>query len=484
MSAVDEALDKALLAHRLFVQDSRDRAASSLRADLFSLQIAFIEDPHKRKTLVCGRRAGKTHALSRYLVKTALEHERANCLYVALTKPYAVALLWKELVRYCERLALRVKVDNLRHEVTFTDVDSRIIFGGVSSTDEREKLRGFPYHIVIADEVGSFGAYLGYLLEDVLQAALLDYDGTLVLAGTPSPTAAGAFYEAAHDKTGQWKNWHWTVLDNPRIPQWANRPDWKIIAKAYLDSVEERTPSVKFKREYLGSWIRDVDSLLYQLDSERNRYVKLPDEPFDYTIGADTGFNDASAIVVLAASRVTNKVYIAHEWSKSGVLFDALAGELKRTHQAYPQASMVIDPANKQLVESMKQMHSLPLESADKPGKRAHIDVLNSAIHQGTFLFPIGSKTFEQMSVLEWNKDRTRESESFPADLSDACLYAYTHVYNWHNKSEMPRPMTALEIAREEERKMIEAAVNKVNAKNRDPLGFDDDNFDWSMNDD
>lgn len=455
---------------------ARERQEIALQGDLFDLQVDFIEDPAKRKTLVCGRRAGKTHVLKRYLVRTAMRHAGSLCLYVALTRPYAVSLLWRELTAYLAELGLGVKLDNNLHTIDFPN-GSRIVFGGVSSKDEREKLRGFAYHLVVADEVGSFGPYLSYLLEDVLQAALLDYDGTLVLAGTPGPTAAGAFYDADHDRSGAWKHWHWTVLQNPKIPQWKDNPKWQAVAGAFLGSVRLKTPDAKFRREYLGEWVRDVDALLYALDATRNYYDFVPAHGYDYVIGADTGYNDASAIVVVGASRITRHVYLVSEWSASGVLIDRLAHELKATQARYPDAQMVIDPANKQLVESMKQIYNLPLQAADKAGKRAHIDIMNASLHQGALLFPRGSQTYEQMSILEWNKTRTAESEAFPADLADSLLYAYTHIYNWHNAQREPEPLTERQRHSEEERLLIETAVRRAQGKSDDPLDFDEP--DW-----
>lgn len=140
---------------------------------------------------------------------------------------------------------------------------------------------------------------------------------------------------------------------------------------------------------------------------------------------------------------------------------------------------MVIDPANKQLVESMKQIYSLPLEAADKQGKRAHIDVLNAALHQGTVKFPRKSATYEQMSILEWNAKRTAESETFPADLADSMLYAYTHVYNHHNRKDLPAPTTEAERGKDEEHKMIEQAIAKMQHKDVDPLGYNDPTEFW-----
>lgn len=75
----------------------------------------------------------------------------------------------------------------------------------------------------------------------------------------------------------------------------------------------------------------------------------------------------------------------------------------------------------------MKQQnrHQLPLELADKWGKRTHIDVLNSAMQNDTFKFKPNMFVYKQMSSLEWNDKQTTESNSFPADLADALLYRF-----------------------------------------------------------
>lgn len=453
------------------LKEASIRQKNALTVDLFDLQVDFITNPAKRKTIICGRRSGKTHAISRYLVKTSLEHKDAIVLYLALTKPYAISLQWNLIESYLKSNKIPFKSDNLRHIIHLGD-GAQIVFGGVNDREEREKFRGFPWRLVVCDETGSFGPYLSYLLEDVLQAALLDYDGTLVLSGTPSPQAAGAFYEAAHSPA--YKHWHWTVLENPRIPQWDGNPKWKSIAVDFLAQIESTTREVKFKREYLGSWIRDTDSLLYMLDPGKNFYDEISEHHFDYVIGADTGYDDASAIVVLAASKSTRNVYIVSEWSKSGCLINHLAGQLKETLRRYPGAAMVIDTANKQLVESMKQIYSLPLQPADKQGKRTHIDIMNSALNNGELKFPRNSITYEQMSILEWNSKRTAESESFPADLADSLLYAYTHVFNHHNRKDIPKPMSELEWQKEEERKMIEKAISRSRGTDDDPLGYNE----------
>ncbi len=126
------------------------------------------------------------------------------------------------------------------------------MIGGVSSKDEREKYRGKHFTLVVCDETGSYGAYLSYLLEDVLSAALLDYDGDLVLSGTPSPVAAGPFYDRVHDQSGAWAHFGvWTVLQNSKIPQWEGKPQWRQMAEAYLAVKASGMPAVKFRREYM-----------------------------------------------------------------------------------------------------------------------------------------------------------------------------------------------------------------------------------------
>lgn len=426
---------------RLAEQQRQRELDAALVAQLFAQQLAFINDESKRITNDSGRRAGKTHVISSRGLKKGASSKRV--LIVSISKPHAVELYWEELTKLCEALKLNVKADNVRHTLSFSN-GGMVALGGVSSKDEREKCRGKGWHEVVCDETGSFGVFLTYFIEDVLDATLADYDGTLVLAGTPSPTGVGYYADACKDPS--WSHHHWTVAENSMLPQWAGDPCWHERALAFLADKKEKLPLAKYEREYLGLNVRDLSALLVTLD-DRNRYDILPVRRWAYVMGIDTGSKDESAIVLLAVSKETNEIFVVDEWAKSGVLIDdpknienSLVGQIRRiAGDKHPR--MVIDPANKQLVDSMSMLYNLPLEKADKLGKAAHIDILNTGAHQGLVKFPKHSPTFDQSSTLEWDDKRQREREGQPCDRFDALLYAFTfaHQENFWRPEEQPQ---------------------------------------------
>ena len=108
---------------------------------------------------------------------------------------------------------------------------SQIILGGCQDPGEVDKFRGPAYSRVIIDEAQSIKtSILETLVNDVLEAALLDHDGELWLCGTPSATCSGYFYDADQLKRSPFESHYWTLLENPHLPG----------AKAWLErAIEE-----------------------------------------------------------------------------------------------------------------------------------------------------------------------------------------------------------------------------------------------------
>ena len=77
---VTQNLLQKVAAQRIAQAQALQQAKQDLLGDLFQLQIDFILSPAKRKTLVAGRRSGKTFALARLLIKTALENDNRSLL--------------------------------------------------------------------------------------------------------------------------------------------------------------------------------------------------------------------------------------------------------------------------------------------------------------------------------------------------------------------------------------------------------------------
>jgi hypothetical protein len=72
----------------------------------FIAQNNFVNDPSRFLVAQCSRRAGKTNALAIKFMKTLETHPGAQCLYLAMTRDSAAAIMWPVLKETNDRLKL------------------------------------------------------------------------------------------------------------------------------------------------------------------------------------------------------------------------------------------------------------------------------------------------------------------------------------------------------------------------------------------
>jgi len=196
---------------------ARRRSSLDFRKLLFQEQRELLDDPSRTKVAVCSRRAGKSYALSVLALDTAFKFESCLIPVISITRSQAKRIVWpvfQELDRSNE-LGLRFNASEL--SCTLPN-GSQIFLTGASTEEEIQRLRGPKYPLVLVDEAQAFKAYLAELVSDVLEPAVLDYDGSIVLAGTPNQIRTGFFYDATQADS-PWSVHHWTLLDNPHIPR-------------------------------------------------------------------------------------------------------------------------------------------------------------------------------------------------------------------------------------------------------------------------
>lgn len=426
--------------------------------DLFDLQRAFILDPSDHKTLLCSRRAGKSYTAVAYLLKEALDNPGVTCVYIATTRIHAKRILEKELSNFNQRYRLGAIYNKTELVVTLPNGSSILLTGANDATDI-ERLRGGKYALVVVDECASYGPHFETLVEEIIEPALLDLDGTLCLLGTPGPAAAGFFYQATTtgtttfgaaptaadiaagddrgdsdgDGTGAilWRNFHWTVLDNVALRRTRDIPKW-LANKRKRKGWTEDHPI--YKREWLGEWTRSTDDLVYgNFDPLRNTYQALPDlqhrATWKYVLGIDFGYNDAFVVTALAFSSASPNVYEVETYKKSKLIPSQMAVIIEEFVQRYDPVSVVADAGalGKAIVEELKQRYGLPIKAAEKQNKVTYIDLLNGDLYSGRLLFRPEAPQIAEMQLLQWdaNSKRTREDESY---ANDACFVAGTRI--------------------------------------------------------
>lgn len=438
---------------------------------LFQHQRNFILDPSKNKAALCSRRAGKSHTAAAYLLKTAIDMPGTSSVYIGLTRKSAKRIMWGVLKQLCRKHKIETSFNNTELTITL-DNESIIYLIGASDSDDIETLRGWKYALVIVDECASFKSHFQPLVEEVIEPALIDLDGTLCLLGTPAAACVGLFYEAttgissgevdeeADDETETEKPWsvhRWTILDNPHIK---NAEVW-LRRKLKLKGWTEDHPV--YQREWLGRWVKSIDSLVYKFLRGRNTYTELPDLKWQYLLGIDLGWDDQTAFVVLAFSEDDPKAYVVETYSSSQMDITATAEKVREFMGKYELQRLVVDSGGlgKSIMEEMKRRHELPLIAAEKTAKHSYIELLNADLHAGKLLIPVSEKRLiEEMELLQWddNKRVRKEDDRFSNHLCDAMLYVWRESRHYTHEPPRKKPrVNTVEYFQEIEKETLNA---------------------------
>lgn len=405
--------------------------------DLFDHQLAFINDPASFKTALCSRRSGKTYASCYYLIETASKYPESLSAYIALTRTSAKRLMWLELKRANRRYHIGMRFNNSELIATLPN-NSQIILTGANDEADIDKLRGSAYRLVILDEAASFGNHMEELVQEVLEPALIDHSGTLAMIGTPNASCSGMFFHATTNPAFGYSNHHWTIMDNPHIP---HAKDW--LEKRMLQKKWDDTNPV-YLREWKGQWIRSEDSLVYKYSEEKNFYNEVPyhEYDFDFVLGVDLGFEDATGFVIGAYSPDLPFFYVVESFKQSKLLPSEIAQKIHEYNDIYNFTSIVADTGGlgKSIVEEMRQRWGLAIRPAEKRNKAAYIELMNSDLAAGNILVDGMSDLVDEWRLLQWDEDRRKEDGRFDNHLSDACLYAWRESRHFTHEEEILPP--------------------------------------------
>jgi len=303
-----------------------------------------------------------------------------------------------------------------------------IYVSGAKDSEEIEKFRGVALRKIYIDECASFRAYIQEFVEDVLENCLTDYDGSLILIGTPGPVPAGYFYNSNHNP--KWSHHKWTMHQNPWILKKSKKTADVIIAeRAERRGIKITDPSIR--REYFGEWIKDENSLVYKFNPTRNIVSTLPSfQSMDYVIGVDIGYKDADAIAVLGYSFEQNQVILVEEVVTRGNDITDLVQQLEPLITKYKPVKMVMDAGalGVKIQAEIQRRHSIPLETADKHQKFANIKLLNDDLMTGKFKAVANTKFEEDCQLVVWDYSNPAKpviSDRYHTDICDSVLYGF-----------------------------------------------------------
>ena len=431
-----EAKEKELLA--LLEIEAKQRKQLAFRPQLFTQQVNFIKDPRKLKAALCSRRAGKTHMACSYVVAEALRKPNCSVPYVALTRGHAKRIAWKTLLELTRPYMLdQPNLTELR--ITLKN-GSDIFLAGANDEATAEVFRGQKFPLVILDECASFRSHFKEMVEEVIEPALLDMNGTLALIGTPSNQLNGLFYEATTKSDSPYSVHRWTVLDNPFVP---HAGDW-LLARMKERSWTQDTPA--YRREWLGEWCASTDSQVYAFSRERNIAQNIPVK-MDYILGIDLGYDDETAFVVVGYRQDDPKLYVVETYAKSEMIITDIIkviGELQSRYKSFVRIVADTGGLGKQIAAELRKRYGVPVFPAEKTQKAEFIQLCNDDFRMGKIqVLPSEINFIEEITALQWDEEkggRFIEDPRFANHRCDAFLYAWRESTHYLNVTPSDKP--------------------------------------------
>ena len=409
----------------------------NFKRHLFKEQLDFINDPSKRKAALCTRRAGKSFAVSRYLIQEALDNPETLCVYIARTREAAKRILWNMLKQADKQYRLGLKFNNAALVAKFPN-GSEIIFTGANDASDVDKLRGAAFSLAVLDEAAFFNINVKELVRDVLGPALLDSDGTLAMISTPNELCAGFFYEITELEKYGYSTHKWSIKDNPFMTQ-AVKAIERDVRAGILDPTDPA-----YKREYEGLWVKNDRSIVYRY-SDVNLYDELPENCFwEYILGVDLGYHDPTAFIVAAYSDDHEELFILEDFKKSNMLTSDVEDMIKEYQSRFNFTKIVMDTgggASRMVLETFKERTSLPIAPAKKSGDKVGlITMMNADLARGLIKVKRNSELLAEWDKLQFNLAGTAEDKRFDNHLSDAALYAWmeSRHFLYEEKSKPP----------------------------------------------
>lgn len=408
----------------------------------FDKQYEFILHEARKKVLFCTRRSSKSFTAGLALVHTALMFPGTNSLFVGLTRGTAEAIIWKDVLKVIDTtFDLKCDFNETKLKMTFPNGSVILATGVDVDENEMKKLLGRKFKLVCIDEASMYTISLDSLV-NLIEPAIIDEDGTICLMGTASNFPRGMFYDITVGNQRDWELFTWSAYDNPHVArQW----------QAKLDEIAEKRPlymlTPQFKQWYLNEWVVDAEKLCYKFDPDKNLIENIPNHKRDgwsYVLGVDTGWEDASAFVLTAYHENDPKLYVVKCFQASKMTFDAVVAriEIFMADPEFAPHRVIIDGANKQGVESMRQRSSIPFEYADKQDKVTFIELCNSDLIEGKIQIlkkECNRSLSDEMMSLVWVtegdkiKYPKKENPSLSNHLCDSFLYSWRCGYHYHS---------------------------------------------------
>ena len=441
MKEIREATENESILEKLKIENEKHISKEAeffqfrLQKRLFDKQKNVFNDfISKRKCSMCSRRAGKTEEAVDEMLKVAAIPD-SPVLYINLTFDNAIKQTFDKVLKEAERVDLKIVKKSKSEGYIEFENGSSILFKGNKDRSEADKMQGFHYRLVIIDEAQS-QCNMTYLIDTIITPMLTDYaDSVLYLIGTPPRRKHTYFQNAFENKT--WKSYHWTMADNPFIPD----VDAEINRICEEKGLTKESPLIQ--REYFGLIAYDTEAQIFK---DFKTYVgEVPDSfiPDHLYGGNDFGFSDFNGIVQIAGNVAEKRGYVIFEkkFNKSRVteiidqtkkgFEEATMFAINRNHSFdLSNRGIYTDDNEKSIAYEMNVTYGLPAWTAYKYDRDMAIEQLAEWCRTGRILIPEGGELADEFEQILHPRDEQDNilpgmDDSYHPDITMALLYAF-----------------------------------------------------------
>lgn len=301
------------------------------------LQKEVLNDTHRFRVVVAGRRWGKT-AFSRIsAIKAAARKPNQLVWYVAPSYQQARDIMWDALKGSIPREWIKGEPNETRMTIRLVN-GSRIHLKGA---DKPDSLRGVGLDLAIIDEAQDIKEDVWKL---VLQPTLASTNGRAIIIGTPKQYNwffdvynEGQKGDLVEDVRGrmvknEWKSWQFPTITSPFIP-----------AREIAARRRDMDPK-SFKQEFEASFEVMSGRVYYPFD----RKIHVGDYPFNPAlpihIGMDFNVDPMSAVIM--QEQLNGEIWVVDEIVLYGSNVQETADEIVRRYWRHmKKISIYPDPA-------------------------------------------------------------------------------------------------------------------------------------------
>ena len=382
-------------------------------------QTEIFTSPARFRTVVAGRRFGKTFLSTIEILRAAIGGKNRNVWYIAPTYGSAKEIAWnmliqtipEEYVAKTNESALTIKLIN----------GSTIALKGA---EKPNNLRGRALDFVVLDE---FADMRPETWSEVIRPSLSDRNGNCIFIGTPK--GRNHFYDIWADALNgkdNWESYQYTTIDGGQVPP-------EEIEQARND-LDERT----FNQEYCAEFVT-YSGLIYYAFSRELSVQPIEDTGGTLHIGMDFNLDPMSAVICL---RHGQDLLAIDEIVMYGSNTDEMVAEIK---DRYPDRHCIIypDPASRQRKTSAGGRTDLSiLQNAgfSVKAKKAHplvrdrINAVNSRLLSGDgerhlFVSPKCKQTIKSLERQTYKEGTSIPNKDGFDHMNDALGYLVEYLF-------------------------------------------------------